>query len=152
MADYPQELAQDAVCQSHTGHMTGFWFLPAKPLRLNTNEWMNEWMWKVNPFWVIFPVVFCEVLCICRHLLQIRQYMCYRNDLAAFVTEILFPYFNPSPIFLSCQCELRVIPRDFQCCPLYRLGSPDIFTATAEFWLPAARCLQLRSCLRYFVM
>ena len=38
MAKYPQELAQDAVCQSHTGHMTGLWFLPARPLRLNTNE------------------------------------------------------------------------------------------------------------------
>ena len=24
--------------------MTGLWFLPARPLRLNTNEWMNEWM------------------------------------------------------------------------------------------------------------
>ena len=41
MANYPQELAQDAVCQSHTGHMTGLWFLPARPIRLNTNEWMN---------------------------------------------------------------------------------------------------------------
>ena len=41
MANYPQVLAQDAVCQSHTGHMTGLWFLPAWPLRLNTNEWMN---------------------------------------------------------------------------------------------------------------
>ena len=39
-ANYPQELAQDAVCQSHTGHMTGLWFLPTRPLRLNTNEWM----------------------------------------------------------------------------------------------------------------
>ena len=38
MANYPQELAQEAVCQSHTGHMTGLWFLPALPLRLNTNE------------------------------------------------------------------------------------------------------------------
>jgi len=28
MANYPKELAQDAVCQSHTGHMTGLWFLP----------------------------------------------------------------------------------------------------------------------------
>ena len=28
MANYPQEFAQDAVCQSHTGHMTGLWFLP----------------------------------------------------------------------------------------------------------------------------
>ena len=34
----PQELAQDAVCQSHTGHVTGLWFLPVRPLRLNTNE------------------------------------------------------------------------------------------------------------------
>ena len=38
MANYPQELARDAVCQSHTGHMTGLRFLPARPLRLNTNE------------------------------------------------------------------------------------------------------------------
>jgi len=30
--------AQHAVCQSHTGHMTGLWFLPTRPLRLNTNE------------------------------------------------------------------------------------------------------------------
>ena len=45
MANYPQELAQDSVCQSHTGHMTGLWFLPTRPLRLNTNEWMNEWIY-----------------------------------------------------------------------------------------------------------
>ena len=38
MANYPQELAQDAVCQSHTCHMTGLLFLPARPLRLNTND------------------------------------------------------------------------------------------------------------------
>ena len=42
MANYPQELAQDAVCQSHTGHMTGLWFLLTRPLRLNTNEGMND--------------------------------------------------------------------------------------------------------------
>jgi len=41
MANYPQELAQDAVCQSHSGHMTGLWFLPSRPLRLNTNEWSS---------------------------------------------------------------------------------------------------------------
>jgi len=29
MANYPQELAQDAVCQSDTCHMTGLWFLPS---------------------------------------------------------------------------------------------------------------------------
>ena len=38
MEDYPQELAQDAVRQSQTGHMTGLWFLPARRLRLNINE------------------------------------------------------------------------------------------------------------------
>ena len=42
MENYPQELAQDAVYQSHTGHMTGLWFLSTRPLRLNTNEWMNH--------------------------------------------------------------------------------------------------------------
>ena len=41
MANYPQELTQDAVCQSRTGHMTGLWFLPTRPLRLNTNECMS---------------------------------------------------------------------------------------------------------------
>ena len=30
------------MCQSHTGHMTGLWFLPTRPLRLNTNEWMKS--------------------------------------------------------------------------------------------------------------
>ena len=45
MANYPQELAQDAVCQSYTGHMTGLWFLPTRPLRLNTNEWMKTFWW-----------------------------------------------------------------------------------------------------------
>jgi len=43
MTNYPQELAQDAECQSHTGQMTGLWFLPARPLRLNTNEMNNKW-------------------------------------------------------------------------------------------------------------
>ena len=38
MANYPQELAQGAVCRSHTGRMTGLWFLQTRPLRLNTNE------------------------------------------------------------------------------------------------------------------
>jgi len=42
MAIYPQEPAQDAVCQSHTSHVTGLWFLPTWPPRLNTNECMKE--------------------------------------------------------------------------------------------------------------
>jgi len=38
MANYPQELAQDALCQSYTGHMTGPGSCQARPSRLNTNE------------------------------------------------------------------------------------------------------------------
>ena len=38
MVNYPQELAQDAVCQSHTGHKTVLWFLLARSLRLNAND------------------------------------------------------------------------------------------------------------------
>ena len=41
MGNYPQELSQDAVCQSHTGHMTGLWFLLTRSLSLNTNERMR---------------------------------------------------------------------------------------------------------------
>ena len=52
MANYPQELAQDAVCHSHTGHMTGLWFLPARPLRLNTNKLMKRIAFKIQ---IILP-------------------------------------------------------------------------------------------------
>ena len=37
----PKNVPQDAVCQSHTVHRTGLWFLPTRSLRLNSNEWMN---------------------------------------------------------------------------------------------------------------
>ena len=47
MENYPQELAQDTVCQSHTVQMNGLWFLPTRPLRLNTNEWMNKYQSSV---------------------------------------------------------------------------------------------------------
>jgi len=51
MPNYPQEISQDAVCQSNAGHMTGLWFLPTRPLRLNTNEWwMNEAPLEQNMF------------------------------------------------------------------------------------------------------
>jgi hypothetical protein len=49
MANYPQELAQDSVCQIHTGHTTGLCFLPARPLRLNTNEWTNAFIRRPAP-------------------------------------------------------------------------------------------------------
>jgi len=45
MATYPWELAQDAVCQSHTGRLTGFWFLLNRP-----KGWilMNEYPTRCN--------------------------------------------------------------------------------------------------------
>ena len=64
MANYSQELAQDAVCQSYTGNMTGLWFLPARPLKLNTNEWMNEYF-----VWCM-PPVFYERSRICCYFLK----------------------------------------------------------------------------------
>ena len=41
MANYPQEVAQNAVCQSHTGHMTGLWFLPSLAFKAEY-YWANE--------------------------------------------------------------------------------------------------------------
>jgi hypothetical protein len=39
----PQELAQDAVCQSHTGRLTGYWFLLKRPKGwILMNEWIME--------------------------------------------------------------------------------------------------------------
>jgi len=32
--NYLQVLAQGAVCQSHTGHMTGLWFLPSPAFKV----------------------------------------------------------------------------------------------------------------------
>ena len=66
MANYPQEFAQDAVWQSHTGHVNGLWFLPARPLRLNTNEWINEW--------ITFPIKMSLVLWVVGWFL--RQSLC----------------------------------------------------------------------------
>ena len=37
MANYIQKLAKDAAYQSHTGRLTGLWFLPKLALGLNTN-------------------------------------------------------------------------------------------------------------------
>jgi hypothetical protein len=38
MANYPYELAQDAAYQSHTGRLTGLWFLPKLSQWPNTNN------------------------------------------------------------------------------------------------------------------
>jgi hypothetical protein len=38
MANYLQELAQNAECQSHTGRLTRLWFLPKLAQGLNTNQ------------------------------------------------------------------------------------------------------------------
>jgi len=38
MANYPQELVRMQCAKSHIGSITGLWFLPDRPLGLNTNE------------------------------------------------------------------------------------------------------------------
>ena len=42
MANYPQELAQDAAYQSHTGRLTGLWFQPKLAQGLNTTTTNNN--------------------------------------------------------------------------------------------------------------
>jgi hypothetical protein len=44
MANYPLEIAQNAACQSHTGRLTGLWFLPkpAQGLNINVTEKNKE--------------------------------------------------------------------------------------------------------------
>ena len=62
MANYPQELAQDAVCQSHTGHMTGLWFLPTRSLRLNTNECICVYIIYMC---IYTYICVCMYVCVC---------------------------------------------------------------------------------------
>ena len=64
MANYSQELAQDAVSQSHTGHMTGLWFLPARPLRLNTNEWMYIYSYIYIYIYIYIYTYMCVCVCV----------------------------------------------------------------------------------------
>jgi hypothetical protein len=42
MANYPKELVQDAAYRSHTGRLTGLWFLPKLAQGLNTNTNTNN--------------------------------------------------------------------------------------------------------------
>jgi hypothetical protein len=42
MANYPHEFAQDAAYQSHTGRLTGLWFLPKLAQGPNTNTNNNN--------------------------------------------------------------------------------------------------------------
>ena len=63
MANYPQELAKDAVCQSHTGHMTGLWFLPTRPLRLYTDDDDDDMYIYIYNIYRIVKEKFCFNQC-----------------------------------------------------------------------------------------
>ena len=93
-------LAQDAVCQSHTGHMTGLWFLPARPLRLNTNEWMNEYYIYIKRLYLEFlrsPLQYF----VTRHLNRERLLIA---DVKFF---LLFPYTQPRDSLLNAETCAR---------------------------------------------
>ena len=103
MANYPQELAQDAVCQSHTGHMTGLWFLPARSLRLNTNEWMNEWE--------VLPPIENSRYPLKRRLYGVQS---FNNKITAIIVklgtkskEVIISWFNRFNISLEGRSEKR---------------------------------------------
>ena len=40
----PKNLPRMQCAKSHISSITGLWFLPARPLGLNTNEWMNNFI------------------------------------------------------------------------------------------------------------
>jgi len=120
----PQELAQDTVCQSHTGHRTGLWFLPARPLRLNTNEWMNPsgpWGWlSLQQKWVpgVFPALYRRPV---RRADNLTTYKCWLSwnlgastswnpqnlsrPVMGLLYLYLYPYFNSlKPFFTVAPC------------------------------------------------
>jgi hypothetical protein len=114
MANYPQELAQDAVCQSHTSHMTGFWFLPARPLRLNTNEWMNV----IHHFWVLSQTKYSTAPCNAAYVpvisfaqknlewekaQRIKLANCVRSSLQNFTHLLLATVFTTNKILIAVQ-------------------------------------------------
>ena len=88
MANYPQELAQDAVCQSHTGHMTVFWFLPARPLKLNTNEWSVH----MRSLGASSPLCYYKqlrwVLGASKHNFLVSYLLCWRRRVSATVDHL----------------------------------------------------------------
>jgi hypothetical protein len=68
MANFPKELAQDATYQSHTGRLTGLWFLPKLGQGLNANN--NIIVTMTLGFTFQFPLrtkrflVYCNLRCI----------------------------------------------------------------------------------------
>ena len=71
-----------AVCQSHTGHMTGLWFLPTQPLGPNTNEWMNE-LSTPQDLWRILNLYHCYCQDQCQeariHSKFLKPFNCYKD-------------------------------------------------------------------------
>jgi hypothetical protein len=63
MANYPLELAQDAACQSHTGRLTGLWFLPKLAQGLNTTTTTTT----------IFPSCDQKYISVCPDLLVLHK-------------------------------------------------------------------------------
>ena len=58
MANYPQELVQDAAYQSHTSRVTELWSLPKPAQGLNTNNNNNN---NNNNIIIIFILLSCKI-------------------------------------------------------------------------------------------
>ena len=58
MATYPpQELAQHVVCQSHTGHVAGLWFLPIPAFKAG-----YKWMKQAVRYAIFFTPAACKAV------------------------------------------------------------------------------------------
>jgi len=93
MANYPQDLAQDAMCHSRTGHMTVLWFLPTRPVRLNTNEWMINSNAHSNRQFLATAVIHCLPL---PSLLFVGAFAKLRKATISFVMSVGLCAWNSS--------------------------------------------------------
>ena len=141
MENYPQELAQDAVCQSNTGHMTGLWFLPTRPLRLNTNEWKNESVQAISTFFIFLISHFRRVLndvCFLLGNYLASEFLCRR-----FRTPCLFHLHGQVGVKndwgRECWCTYtgKLLARKFSNQTFSHINTPTFLKTSHSSYLPA---------------
>ena len=131
------------MCQSHTGHMTELWFLPTRPLRLSTNEWMCScilalvirhanlisfahhycpmwpvWIYLIWPPCLISRKIFGRMLCNIRCVLICSTtffWIIYhsKKNSTIFIANVQSLYIKYS-LFLLCCNETSICSTDFR--------------------------------------